>query len=217
VVVIVLTFAPAGLKPVTQTYIVTQATGTITISLSNSNVYWAVWLDDGTTATFVDCTIYSLQLSVCLPHMSIKFLGWKRFHSNIQIKKSEGYYRKTGSWLFLGWYKSSILHPRLEARRLRCNYLTLPVHGYNGACHFLQHWEFSGSHDSTKWHCMKVEYTPFSKAYDVKSFPIPDGKDHFQYFRVLQKGKCMSLYWRYGTLWSIMWVDYTLKLNSWRK
>jgi len=136
VVVIVLTFAPAGLKPVTQTYIVTQATGTITISLSNSNVYWAVWLDDGTTATFVDCTIYSLQLSVCLPHMSIKFLGWKRFHSNIQIKKSEGYYRKTGSWLFLGWYKSSILHPRLEAKKIEMQLLDSSRHGYNGACHF---------------------------------------------------------------------------------
>lgn len=76
----------------------------------------------------------------------------------------------------------------LKHRRLRCNYFTLR-HGYQAANSYIQNWNFAGSNDCTNWTILyEGGETPFSKAFDTKSWPIPDGKDYFRYFRVLQKG-----------------------------
>jgi len=76
----------------------------------------------------------------------------------------------------------------LRNLRLSCSYFTLR-HGYQASNSFMQNWEFSGSHDTVNWSLLyEGGETPFSKAFDVKSWPVPNGKDFFRYFRVLQRG-----------------------------
>src|SRR3954465_7249480 len=76
----------------------------------------------------------------------------------------------------------------LKHRRFRCNYFTLR-HGYQAANSYIQNWEFAGSHDTENWTVLyEGGETPFNRAFDTKSWPVPDGKDYFRYFRILQKG-----------------------------
>jgi len=91
--------------------------------------------------------------------------------------------------MLLGKFLSSIFFILdLKHRKLRCNYFTLR-HGYQAANSFIQNWNFSGSNDAVVWVPLYEGYqTPFSRAFDTKSFSIQDAKDYFRYFRVLQKG-----------------------------
>jgi hypothetical protein len=76
----------------------------------------------------------------------------------------------------------------LKHRRLRPNYFTLR-HGYQAANSYIQNWTFACSNDQVNWLTLyDGGETPFNRAFDTKSWPVPDGKDFFRYFRVLQKG-----------------------------
>jgi hypothetical protein len=78
----------------------------------------------------------------------------------------------------------------LKHRRIRCNYFTLR-HGYQAANSFIQNWSFSGSNDGINWTPLYeslINDTPFTKPFETKSWPVPDPKDYFRFFRVLQTG-----------------------------
>jgi len=72
--------------------------------------------------------------------------------------------------------------------RLLCDAYTLR-HGYQHSNSYIQNWVFQGSNDAENWVTLhEGGETPFTKGFDVKTFHVKDGKEHFRYFRVLQKG-----------------------------
>jgi hypothetical protein len=67
-------------------------------------------------------------------------------------------------------------------------------HGYQHSNSYLQNWCMQGSNDAETWVTLhEGGETPFNKGFDTRTFSIKDGKEHFRYFRVLQKGTyCMG-------------------------